>query len=468
MKDHILIVDDERSMREFLRITLRKEGYRVSTASNPFEALDLISKELFDLVITDIKMPQMDGIELLKRIKALNSNIPVIMITAYASVDTAVEAMKEGAYDYISKPFNVEELKHLIGNALERKRLERENILLKRELRGHLGFGEIEGIGEIVGRSPKMKEIYELVLKVAGTNTNIFITGESGVGKELIARAIHRESPRKNGPFVPVNCGAIPSELMESELFGYEKGAFTGAVSTKKGLFEVAHGGTLFLDEVTELAPHLQVKLLRAIQDRRIRRLGGVEDIVVDVRIISATNRDILKAVKEGRMREDLYYRLNVIPIHVPPLRERKEDIPLLADYFVGKANKRFGKDIKGIETEALEVLINYDFPGNVRELENIIERAVALEEGEFIRKETILAHLEIPPSLPPEGLEKALGNPEEGRSTLDFNKIVEETEKRLLLEALKRAGGVKKKAAELLNISFRSFRYLLNKYDIK
>ena len=451
-RERILVVDDERGMRELLRITLKKEGYKVSTASSAQEALDLLDKGLFDLVITDIKMPQLSGIELLKRIKALDPGVPVIMITAYASVDTAVEAMKEGAYDYISKPFNVEELKHLIRNVLEKRRLERENILLKRELESHLGFGDI------IGKSPKMKEIYNLILKVAGTNTNILITGESGVGKELVAKAIHRESPRSNGPFVPVNCGAIPPNLLESELFGHEKGAFTGAVSTKKGLFEIAHKGTIFLDEVTELAPHLQVKLLRVIQERTIRRVGGVEDIGVDVRLISATNKDLIEEIKAGRMREDLYYRLNVIPIHVPPLRERKEDIPLLTNYFIEKYNSKFGKDIRGIDSRALELLIGYNFPGNVRELENIIERAVALETESMIRAETISAYFE-----------KAFSIPEIDATTkdLDFQKIVAETEKRLLIEAMRRAGGVKKKAAELLNISFRSLRYLLDKYGI-
>ncbi len=456
-KERILIVDDEESMRDFLHITLTREGYDVHTASTAADAIISFEENLFDLIISDIKMPSMSGIELLKKMKSINPDIPVIMITAYASVDTAVEAMKQGAYDYISKPFKVEELKHIVNNALEKRRLEQENMLLREELKSHFGFGEI------IGTSKKMKEIYALILKVAKTNTNILITGESGTGKELVARAIHRESTRKDGAFVPVNCGAIPENLLETELFGHEKGAFTGAIKEKKGLFEVADGGTLFLDEVTELAPNLQVKLLRAIQERRFRRVGGTDDIDVDVRLISATNRDIDKEVQEGRFRQDLYFRINVIPIHLPPLRERREEIPLLSNYFIVKYSQVMGKDIKGISPEALEILRGYSYPGNVRELENIIERAVALESTDTIRPDSLPANLIDGSAVVIQPGSHAI----EKEDGINFQEVIAETEKRLLMEALDRAGGVKKRAAELLNISFRSFRYLLDKYGI-
>ncbi len=451
----IMVVDDERSMREFLEILLRKEGYGVSTFGSAENALESFIKESYDLAIVDLKMPGMGGIELLKKIKKLNPETIVIVITAYASVESAVEAMKAGAYDYFIKPFNVEEIKLHIKRALKQRRLEEEN----RDLKLKYGFNGL------VGTSHRMRELYRLIMNVAPAKTNILITGESGTGKELVARAIHTESPRKGSPFVAVNCGAIPENLIESELFGYEKGAFTGAHSPKEGLVELADGGTLFLDEITELPLNLQVKLLRFIQDRYIRRIGGREEKQVDIRLIAATNRDIDREVREGRFREDLYYRINVIRIDIPPLRERKEDIPHIAMHFVEKYNKELGKNITGISEEAMNCLVEYHYPGNVRELENAIERAVALEMDSLIS----------PTSLPPAirestrshrkmetGMHPHVEIPHEG---VDLERLVEEYEKGIIMEALRKTGGVKKEAARLLGISFRSMRYKLSKY---
>jgi len=455
-KEKILVADDEKSMREFLEIMLRKEGYRVTLASNGEEAVRWAEREIFDLALLDIRMPKVDGLSALKKIKTLSPETVVIVITAFASADTAIRAMKEGAYDYITKPFKVDEIKLIIRNALEKKNLEKENLLLKQVVQERYHFGNI------VGQSPKMLELYRLLEKVAPTKTNILITGESGTGKELVAKAIHYNSPRKDKPFVTLNCGAIPESLIESELFGHMKGAFTDAVSTKKGLFEVADEGTIFLDEISELPLMMQVKLLRVIQDKEFKRVGGTEDIRVDVRIISATNKDLEEAVREKRFREDLFYRLNVIQIKLPPLRERKEDIPLLADHFLKKYCEELGKSITRISPEALQFLMNYDFPGNVRELQNIIERAVALETGSQLSLENLSSYLEN--QLPAKKGAFDIDLPEEG---IDLEKVVADLEKMLLLKALDRAKGVKKKAAELLRINFRSMRYRLDKYGL-
>ena len=359
----ILVVDDERSMREFLGIMLAKEGFQVTQCSDGETALCQVEEEIFDLVIMDIRMPKMDGITVLERIKEMAPETVVIMITAFASTDTAVQAMKKGAYDYITKPFKIDEIKLIIRNALERKALEKENILLKRLVETKFSFDNI------IGQSPKMVAIYELMEKVTQTKTNILITGESGTGKELVARAIHFNSPRKDKGFVTLNCGAIPENLLESELFGHMKGAFTGALYNKRGLFEVADDGSIFLDEVGELPFSMQVKLLRVIQDKEFTRVGGTEPITVDVRIISASNKDLEEAVREKKFREDLYYRLNVIQIKLPLLRERREDIPLLAEHFFKKYAQELGKNIREISPDAMKLLVNYDFPGNVREL---------------------------------------------------------------------------------------------------
>ena len=456
IKDKILVADDEQSMREFLDIMLKKEGYKVSLASNGEEVAKLVDNDLFDLVLLDIRMPKLDGISALKKIKSNAPETIVIMITAYASADTAIKAMKEGAYDYITKPFKVEEIKLIIKNALEKKNLQKENILLKQVVRDRFHFGNI------IGQSPKMVALYDLLEKVSPTKTNILITGESGTGKELVAKAMHYNSPRKEKPFVTLNCGAIPESLIESELFGHMKGAFTDAIATKKGLFEVADEGTIFLDEISELPLLMQVKLLRVLQDREFKRVGGTEDIRVDVRIIAATNKDLEEAVKEKRFREDLFYRLNVIQIKLPPLRDRKEDIQPLANHFLKKYSQELSKAISKISPEALQILLNYEYPGNVRELQNIIERAVALEGSEELTPHNLSSYLSEQPLLKKGPIDIEI--PNEG---IDLEKIVEDLERSLLLKALDRTKGIKKKAAELLHINFRSMRYRLEKYGL-
>ena len=456
LKDKILVADDEKSMREFLDIMLRKEGYKVTLASNGEEVMKLIEKDIFDLALVDIRMPKQDGISVLKRIKIVSPETIVIVITAYASADTAIKAMKEGAYDYITKPFKIEEIKLIIHNALEKKHLQNENLLLKQVVRDRYHFENI------IGQSSKMLELYDLLEKVAPTKTNILVAGESGTGKELVAKAIHYNSPRKDKPFVTLNCGAIPETLIESELFGHMKGAFTDAIMTKKGLFEVADEGTIFLDEISELPFMMQVKLLRVLQDREFKRVGGTEDIRVDVRIISATNKDLEKAVREKQFREDLFYRLNVIQIKIPPLRERKEDIPSLAGHFLKRYSEELGKQISQVSPEALRILLQYDYPGNVRELQNIIERAVALETSGELTPHNLSSYLE--EQLPLKRVDLNLDIPSEG---IDLEKIVEDIERTLLLKALDRTKGIKKKAAELLHINFRSMRYRLEKYGL-
>ncbi|MBM4347066.1 MAG: sigma-54-dependent Fis family transcriptional regulator [Deltaproteobacteria bacterium] len=457
-KDKILVADDEKSMRELLDIMLKKEGYKITLASNGEEVMKLIEKDIFDLALVDIRMPRQDGISVLKRIKTVSPETIVIMMTAYASADTAIKAMKEGAYDYITKPFKIDEIKIIIQNALEKKHLENENLLLKKVVRDRYHFENI------IGQGSKMLELYDLMEKVAPTKTNILITGESGTGKELVAKAIHYNSPRKDKPFVTLNCGAIPESLIESELFGHMKGAFTDAITTKKGLFEVADEGTLFLDEISELPLMMQVKLLRVLQDREFKRVGGTEDIRVDVRIISATNKDLEEAVRAKQFREDLFYRLNVIQIKLPTLRERKEDIPSLAGHFLNRYAEELGKQISQISPDALRILIQYDYPGNVIELQNIIERAVALENSQELTPSNLSSYLE-EQSL---NLNKRKGFdleiPNEG---IDLEKIVEDIERTLLVKALDRTKGIKKKAAELLHINFRSMRYRLEKYGL-
>jgi len=455
-KDKILVADDEQSMREFLDIMLKKEGYKVSLASNGEEVLNLAEKDIFDLILMDIRMPKLDGIAVLKKIKALSPETIVVMITAYASADTAIKAMKEGAYDYVTKPFKVDEIKLIIRNALEKRNLQKENILLKQVVRDRYHFDNI------LGQSPKMLALYDLLEKVGPTKTNILIAGESGTGKELVAKAIHYNSPRKDKPFVTLNCGAIPEFLIESELFGHMKGAFTDAIATKKGLFEMADEGTIFLDEISELPLLMQVKLLRVLQDKEFKRVGGTEDIRVDVRIMSATNKDLEEAVREKRFREDLFYRLNVIQIKLPPLRDRREDIPLLVVHFLKRYSEELNKNITGISPETLRVLLNYDFPGNVRELQNIIERAVALESTQELTSQNLSSYLDQQPSLKKRSID--LDIPNEG---LDLEKVVEELERNLLVKALDRTKGIKKKAAELLRIKFRSMRYRLEKYGL-
>jgi two-component system response regulator PilR (NtrC family) len=456
-KGKILVVDDERSMREFLGIMLAKEGYDVTQCPDGEAALRQAEEDIFDLAIMDIRMPKMDGIAVLERIKEITPETIVIMITAFASTDTAVRAMKKGAYDYITKPFKIDEIKIIIRNALEKRALEKENILLKRLVETKFSFDNI------IGQSPKMLAIYELMEKVAPTKTNILITGESGTGKELVAKAIHFNSPRREKAFVTVNCGAIPENLLESELFGHMKGAFTGAMYNKRGLFEVADDGSIFLDEVGELPLSMQVKLLRILQDKEFTRVGGTESIKVDVRIISASNKDLEEAVREKKFREDLYYRLNVIQIKLPLLRERREDIALLTEHFIKKYAQELDKNIREISPDAMKVLLHYDYPGNVRELQNIIERAVALETSNTLTAENLESYMDEQRGV--KSMDDSLFEiPAEG---IDLEKVVEDLERNLLLKALQRAKGVKKKAAELLNINFRSIRYRLEKYGI-
>jgi two-component system response regulator PilR (NtrC family) len=452
----ILVVDDDQGMREFLEIMLAREGYNVSSASGGKEALRICRNEKFDLVVTDLKMPKVDGIDVLKEIKEISPETMVILVTAYASGDTALAAMKEGAYDYLEKNFDVEDFKLVIKDALSKKGVKENDAQFIRNVEDSYSFGNM------IGKSKGVLKVYSLINKVSDTTANVLILGESGTGKELAARAIHESSSRGGRPFVTINCGGIPENLLESELFGYMKGSFSGAYTDKQGLFEVANGGTIFLDEIGDLSPFLQVKLLRVVQEKTFRRVGGSEDLVVDVRIISATNRDLEEKVRDGSFREDLFYRLNVIPITIPPLRERKTDIPLLVNHFIEKHSKNFKKEIKKISSYALELLMGYPFPGNIRELENIIERSVALESTNIILPENLI----IP------GTEKKDKNidyniniPTEG---INLNEEVAEFEKRLIRQAMEMANGSKTKAAKYLNISFDSLRYRLEKSDVR
>src|SRR5919202_69892 len=379
--EKILIVDDERSMRELLELVLKREGYAVHTAENGTRALELVRQNVYDLIISDVKMPDINGIDLLARMREISPETMVIMITAFATVETARRAFKLGAEDLVIKDagFDVEELKVSVGKVLEKKHLRQENVLLKRELR------QRNSLDNIIGKSPQMQAVYQMIETVAATSSTILITGESGTGKELVARAIHNLSNRAAAPFVSINCGAFTETLLESELFGYMKGAFTGAVSNRKGLFEAAEGGTIFLDEIGETTPAMQVKLLRVLQERTIRRVGGLEEIPVDVRVVAATNRDLSGMVPENQFREDLFYRISVIPLELPPLRHRRDDIPLLADHFLARLNASMGKKIDRISDEALKKIESYDWPGNVRELENAMERAFILESSNEI-----------------------------------------------------------------------------------
>jgi two-component system, NtrC family, response regulator PilR len=455
----ILVVDDEESIREFFEIMLKREGYDVLTAPNGREGLEELKKGAFDLVISDIQMPEMSGLELLAKAKELDPEVVIIMITAFGSTETAVEAMKLGAYDYVQKPFKIDEVKIIIRQAIEKRSLTIENAQLKKELGTKYAFDNI------IGGAPPMLRIYEMVKRVANTKSSVLITGESGTGKELIARAIHYNGPLKDKPFVTVNCGAIPENLMESEMFGHKKGSFTGAIADKKGLFEVANGGTIFLDELGELPLTMQVKLLRVIQEGTFKRVGGTEDIHVEVRIISATNKNLDMEVKTSKFREDLFYRLNVIQIHCPPLRERREDIVMLANHFLDKFSKILGINVKKISNEAMDVLKRYHYPGNVRELENIIERTVALEPGSAILPESLPRHLlEVQQPMGPLDANKIEIDDKTG---IDLEKLTSDFERTLLTKALQQTGGVKKKAAKLLSISFRSMRYRVDKYGL-
>jgi len=451
----ILVVDDEEAMREFLRILLEKDGHQVTTAADGEAGLALATSRELDLVISDIKMPRLDGVGLLTGLREHGLETPVIMVTAYASSDSAIQAMKQGAFDYITKPFKLDEIRLVIQRALARveRRPQGEPVAPPR-----LEEAALRGI---IGKSPKMVELYKLISRVAVVDSTIMITGESGTGKELVARTIHSNSPRAGRPFMAINCGAIPEELLESELFGHVKGSFTGATANKAGLLEVTQGGTVFLDEVADMSPRLQVKLLRFLQDHIFRRVGGTEDIEVDVRMMAATNKDLTQLIQQGSFREDLYYRLNVIPVELPPLRDRREDILVLATNFLGFYAAKTGRSAMEISPEALQLLMAYSWPGNVRELENAIERAVALAATDEVRVENL------PPSVcqpaPPLPLPRGEVPPE----GLDLEQVVADLEKALMKDALEKAGGIQTRAAQLLGINFRSFRYRAKKYGL-
>jgi len=450
-KGKILVVEDERSMREVLKILLEGEGYTVAVAAGGVDGMGLLNKDIFDMVITDINMPKVNGFEILKKVKEISPDTIVIMITAFGNTESAIEAMQLGAYDYIHKPFKIDEIRHVVRKALEKRKLSEEVSILREKIKATYE------LGNVFWKSPKMQELVNIIPRIAQSNSNVIITGESGTGKELVATAIHNLSTRKEKNLVAINCAAFPEGLLESELFGHMKGAFTGAAYNKQGLFEVADAGSIFLDEICEMSINLQAKLLRVLENNTFRRVGGTTDIMVDTRIISATNKDLKEEVASGRFREDLYYRLNVVPLHIPPLRERKEDIPLLAEYFLAKFSAVKGK----ISSEVMKLFVEYPWKGNVRELENIIERIALLTDKEEITIEDV----------PQEMLKLSddiKHTPELTKEGVDLDRIVEDIEKNYLINALKAANWNKTEAAKLLKLSFRSFRHRVSKYGIK
>ena len=451
-KQHdILIVDDEKSLREMLAILLQREGYNVVQVENGKKALDLVKTTEFDLIISDMKMPELGGLDLLRQLREQSNDVTVLMMTAFSSTEDAVEAMKLGAYDYITKPFKNDEIRLVIKNALERKKLQQENKRLKEQLGQRFSFKRL------IGESREMQQLISLLERIAPSEANVLITGESGTGKELVAKALHLNSHRKDHSFVPINCGAIPENLLESELFGHEKGAFTGADRKKEGLFETADRGTLFLDEIGELPMGMQVKLLRVLQEREFRRVGGTKNLPLDIRLVAATNQDLVQMVKDGTFREDLFYRLNVVSVELPPLRERKSDIPLLINCFY---EQQTGKDIYPIEPRALEILLNYDWPGNIRELQNLVERCLVLGGVGELKIDCLPPQMQ----LTKKGLSCILDEIPDG---FKLEPWLEGVERDVLSKALEKAGGVRTKAAELLGISFRSIRYRLDKLGI-
>ncbi|MBI4478347.1 MAG: sigma-54-dependent Fis family transcriptional regulator [Acidobacteria bacterium] len=455
-KGSVLIVDDEEIMREILQALLTREGYDVRVTAGGADGIELARAMPFDAAIVDVMMPGMDGLTALDELKRIDDDLPVVMITAFASVENAIAAMKAGAYDYITKPFKNDEVMAVLRNAIERKRLVAENRALRQSLQERY-----HKFGNIIGRSPRMRQVFDLIIQAAPSRSTILIQGESGTGKELVARAIHSNSPRADRAFVTVNSGNLPPDLLESNLFGHVKGAFTGAVYPKKGLFELADKGTIFFDEIGNIALETQPKLLRVIQEREFMRLGGVETIKVDVRIVAATNVDLHKMMEEGRFREDLFYRLHVITIELPPLRDRKEDIPLLVQHFLEKYGEENNRKSLELTPDALDLMLEYDWPGNVRELENVIERAVVLATGKQIGTELIPDQVRNRPFfqlpqvvLPPEGI--------------SFKDVISDFEKRLIESTLETAGGVQKRAAELLHIKPTTLNEMIKRYDIK
>jgi len=450
---NLLIVDDEVSLRDFLTIVFEEEGWRVETAASIGEARAALQRAEPDLILCDLMLPDGSGLDLLRDAKAQNPSIAVIMITAHTSTKSAVEALKLGAFDYIAKPFDIDEMKIIVRNAVERKELEDENLHLRSALEERFTFANI------IGRSARMQEIFSIVQRIAKTMSTVLISGESGTGKELIARAIHYNSGRR-GKFVSINCGALPETLLESELFGHERGAFTGAIREKRGLFQEADRGTIFLDEIGETSTAMQIKLLRVLQDRLVRKVGSNVETLVDVRVIAATNRDLNESIRNGTFREDLFYRINVIPIALPPLRQRREDIPLLVDHFIAKYSKNMGVPLRRISADAMRALDKYQWAGNVRELENVIERMIALESSEVLTTKSLPEHVLLGSSLP----EMTYELPADGMS---LEQHLEAIAKIYMLKALERTGGVQTQAAELLRMSFRSFRYYAKKYEL-
>jgi two-component system response regulator PilR (NtrC family) len=457
-KPTILVVDDELSIREFLQIMLKREKMLVETASDGEEALKLLEQKHFDLVISDIKMPKVDGLELLSRVKAKDPNALMLMITAHGSTELAVEAMKKGAYDFLTKPFKIDDVKLRIEKALENRVLVQENVRMRKEL------GEKYSFANIVGASPLMMKVFDLIKRTAATSANVLITGESGTGKELVAKALHFNSPVKEGPFLTLNCGAIPEDLIESELFGHKKGAFTGAISDKKGYFEAADGGTLFLDEIGELPLNLQAALLRVLSDGTFTPVGATEVRKSNVRVIAATNRDLEEEVHKENFREDLFFRLNVIHVKVPALRERREDIPMLVNHFVEEFSSRFGRQTQSLASETIEMMKVYNWPGNVRELENVVERMIALEAGPHLLPDSLPSHIREPLKARLDSLQTHLVWKKTGVKIDDVLALVE---REFVLKALEDSKGVRKDAAKLLSITMRSLRYRLEKLGL-
>lgn len=449
-KPRVLVVDDEDSHRLMLRAVLAEEGYAVAEAADGTEAMHAVEREAFDVILLDLRMRAMDGIEVLTEIRKISPLVPVLIITAYATVQTAVDALKAGAYDYLTKPVDIEELKVLIEKALEHYQLRTENIALKERLGDRFDFSRI------IGRSEKMKALLETLAMVAPTDATVLIMGESGTGKEVIANAVHQNSPRSGQPFIKVSCAALPETLLESELFGHEKGAFTGAVSRREGRFQLAHRGTIFLDEVGEMSLTTQTKLLRVLQERAFEPLGSVRTVSVDIRVIAATNRDLAREVKEGRFREDLYYRLNVVALAVPPFRERKEDIPFLAEHFLTIYREKNRKAVNAISGKAQDLLVRYDWPGNIRELENCIERAVIMARDEVI----------VPADLPPQIRMTVRGEERDG-FCIPAGTSLDEMEKALIVKTLEEAGGNRTRTAEILGINRRTLQNKLKEYGL-
>lgn len=446
----ILVVDDEESHRIMLRAVLQEEGYQVAEAADGPDAIRAVEQEPFDLILLDIRMTTMDGIETLTEIRKVSPFVPVLMMTAYASVKTAVEALKAGAFEYLTKPLDIEELKILMEKALEHYHLREENLALRERLGDRFDFSKI------IGKSGKMKEVFDLLAQVAPTDATVLILGESGTGKELVANAIHHNSPRANQPFIKVACAALPETLLESELFGHEKGAFTGAIARKEGRFQLAHRGAIFLDEVGEMSATTQAKILRVLQEKEFEPLGSTRVAKVDVRVIAATNKHLEKEVREGRFREDLFYRLNVVPVSLPPLRERKEDIPALASHFLSIYREKNKKELREISGKALDLLVRYDWPGNIRELENCIERAVVIARGE------IIAPADLPPQIQALSSEK-----EDSEVRFPSGISLQEVEKALILRTLEDTGGNRSRAAEILGINRRTLQMKLKEYGM-